>query len=100
MLYFVGLGGPEVSLEELLEKMPHSDNDITRDLERLEQEGYIRASADGIYPVETEGFNNILQDTEYDQIDDTAYSLDEKGQRYVRQAEIQKIEESLRQVMK
>lgn len=99
-MYFVGLGEPDVSLEELLEKMPHAEDDIARDLEKLEEEGYVQASTDRIHPVEKDGFNDILQDTEYDQIDETAYSLDERGKSYVSRAEIQKIEDSLRKVLK
>lgn len=101
MLYFVGLGrGPHlrVKLDDLLEEMPHEKDDVVSDLEYLEEEGYVGTFSDSIYPTEVKGFNEILREAGFEELNETHYAVSEKGLEHVECLGLDSYEESLRYV--
>ena len=103
MLYFIGLGeGPEreVCLNELLEEMPYSPEKVVEGLENLEERGYVDTRNKGLYPVETTGFDEILESTEFESTSPTSYSLGVQGKMYLEETGLESLEQSLQEVFR
>ena len=103
MMYFTGMGVGrlrEVELSELLDEMPYEQEQVIENVENLESEGYIETISDAIYPTETEGFNDILENTELPEVEETRYSLTGKGMEYLEKTGIKDLERSLEQVFR
>jgi len=95
MMYFTGMGVGrlrEVELSELLDEMPYEQEQVIENVENLESEGYIETISDAIYPTETEGFNDILENTELPEVEETRYSLTGKGMECLEKTGIKDLE--------
>jgi|APHM01.1.fsa_nt_gi hypothetical protein len=107
MLYFVGLDEDasepqdlELAASRLLKEVPYSCSRVKEDLERLEDGGYINLdnleSLDSdIHPVETDGFDDILEDTVYSPVETTTVSLEDRGIQYVEETDLFYLQDSL-----
>lgn len=103
MIYFTGLGegrSLSVDLEELLEKLPYRESEVMDDLGRLEDTGYIESNHSGIYPLETKGFDERLEETVFESVEETSYRLGEKGLEFLSEAGLKDYEESLREIFR
>jgi len=92
MMYFIGLGeGEERSLGvgELVEKVPRNSQEVIEELEKLESDGYLESNEKGSYVTESKGFNEILEGTRLEAIEDSEVNeskyfwLGHKGLEYV-----------------
>ena len=101
MMYFLGMGigdSRSVGLGELLDEMPYSEERVTEDLSVLEENDYVQTDEEEIYPVEVEGFNQILEETEQDKLRETVYRFDEAAFDYLESTDLYLAEQSLEYV--
>lgn len=101
MMYFLGIGvgnSRGVGLGELLNELPYQEERVIEDLQTLEGNNYIQSDREGIYPVDTEGFNQILEETEQDSLAETIYMFDEAAFDYIESTDLYLAEESLEYV--
>jgi hypothetical protein len=103
MMYFVGLGegeSLEVDTSVLSEELPYEPEDVLDDLDRLEEEDYIESVYDSIHPDAVEGFNEIMDRTEFRELDPSSYRLGGKSREFIEKTDIDRIEESLKYVFR
>lgn len=101
MMYFLGMGTGDsrsVGLGELLDEMPYNEERVTEDLSVLEENDYVQTDEEEIYPVEVEGFNQILEETGQDKLGETIYRFDEAAFDYIESTDLYLAEQSLKYV--
>ena len=101
MMYFLGMGTGDsrsVGLGELLDEMPYSEKRVMKDLSVLEENDYVQTDEEEIYPVEVEGFNQILEETGQDKLGETIYRFDEAAFDYIESTDLYLAEQSLKYV--
>lgn len=98
LIYFIGLEEQgTVSLNDFASEMPYENSDIAEDLEYLEKTDIMDSYYGKIKPIETKGFNKILEDTHFSETEETEYYLSEKGKNHMYSLELDKISRQLKE---
>ena len=109
MIYFMGLGNSEnheTSAYDLVIEMPYSEDEILRDIDILEKEGYLKTNHSLpvnpenqiLYPEKTKGFNDVLSNTDFGEIDEKPVKITSKAEEYIQRTNLDSLETSIKQV--
>lgn len=99
-IYFLGLEEDgTVTLEELSEELPYSEEIIVERLENLKQQNYIDSVyEESLKPTKTQGFEEKLYNVRQETVEEERYWLTDEGREYIEEMELEGIKESLEYV--